>query len=90
MINEQVALKNHIHERAESILKQAEVIEQMNQDKIINSVMTETLRSIDQAYENNKQKIEDDMFQLALQGIANGKMDFANDPILPYVVKTIN
>lgn len=30
------------------------------------------------------------MFQLALQGIANGKMDYAKDPILPYVVETIN
>lgn len=29
------------------------------------------------------------MFQLALQGIANGRMDYANDPILPHVVKTI-
>jgi hypothetical protein len=30
------------------------------------------------------------MFGLALAGIAAGKMDFAKDPILPYVVKTIN
>lgn len=29
------------------------------------------------------------MFKLALRGIANGKMDYANDPILPHVVKTI-
>lgn len=29
------------------------------------------------------------MFQLALKGIANGRMDYANDPILPHVVKTI-
>jgi len=31
LINEQVTLKNHIHERALSILKQAEYIEQINQ-----------------------------------------------------------
>ena len=90
MINEQVALKNHIHERAESILKQAEAVEQMNQEKIISSVMTETLKSIDLAYENNKQQSEDDMFKLALEGVAAGKMDFAKDPVLPYVIKTIN
>ena len=30
------------------------------------------------------------MFSLALNGIAAGKMDFAKDPILPYVIKTIN
>ncbi len=29
------------------------------------------------------------MFQLALEGIANGKMDYAKDPILPHIVKTI-
>lgn len=29
------------------------------------------------------------MFKLALKGIAQGRMDYANDPILPYVVATI-
>ncbi len=29
------------------------------------------------------------MFKLALEGIANGKMDYSKDPILPYIVKTI-
>lgn len=29
------------------------------------------------------------MFELALEGIANGKMDYAKDPILPHVLKTI-
>lgn len=29
------------------------------------------------------------MFKLALEGLANGKMDYAKDPILPYVVQTI-
>lgn len=53
MINEQVALKNHLYERAQSILKQAESIEANNQNKIINGVMSETLKSIDLAFENN-------------------------------------
>ena len=29
------------------------------------------------------------MFKLALEGIANGRMDYKKDPILPYVLKTI-
>lgn len=66
MINEQVALKNHIHERAEAILKQAEQIEQMNQSKIISDVMSQTLKSVDIAYENNKEQIEADFFNIAL------------------------
>ena len=30
------------------------------------------------------------MFKLALEGIAAGRMDYAKDPILPYVINTIN
>lgn len=51
--------------------------------------MSETLSSIDRAYAENKEQIEREMFKLALEGIANGKMDYQNDPILPFVVKTI-
>lgn len=58
MINEQITLKNHIHERAEAILRQAEQIEQNNQNKIISDVMSQTLKSVDIAYENNKARIE--------------------------------
>lgn len=52
--------------------------------------MEETLKSIDIAYENNKAEIEASMFDLALEGIANGKMDYSKDPILPKVLETIN
>ena len=52
--------------------------------------MTETLKSIDLAYQNNREQIENDMFRLALEGIASGRMDYAKDPILPYVINTIN
>lgn len=55
MIAEQVALKNHLHSRAENILKEAEAIESVNQSKIISSVMEETLASIDVAYKENKE-----------------------------------
>ena len=67
-------MKNHIHERAEAILKQAEAIEQNNQNRIISEVMSETLKSVDAAYANHKEKIEQDFFKLALEGLANGKM----------------
>lgn len=90
LISEQIALKNHIHSRAETILKEAQALESFNENKIISSVMTEVLQSIDVAYKNNKEKIDAGIFELALEGIANGKMDYAKDPILPYVVDTIN
>jgi hypothetical protein len=66
LISEQVALKNHIHARAESLLKEAESIESINKGRIITNVMKETLQSIDLAYKNNKAKIEAAMFDLAL------------------------
>ena len=52
--------------------------------------MTQTLKSVDIAYQNNKAKIEDAFFDIALEGIAKGKMSFEKDPILPYVLETIN
>jgi hypothetical protein len=52
--------------------------------------MQETLESIDLAYKENKAKIDAAIFELALEGIANGKMDYSKDPVLPYVVQTIN
>jgi len=52
--------------------------------------MGQTLKSVDIAYQNNKQKIEDAFFDIALEGIANGRMSFEKDPILPYVLETIN
>ena len=82
-------LKNHLYERAQNILKQAEAIENMNQTRIINEVMGETFAAVDKAYNENKEQIEKEMFNLALEGIAAGKMDYAKDPILPYSVKTI-
>jgi hypothetical protein len=51
--------------------------------------MQEVLQSIDSAYKNNKQKIEQDIFELALEGIANGRIDYQKDPILPYITKLL-
>lgn len=54
LINEQISLKNHLYERAQNILKQAEALENMNQTKIISEVMIETLSSVDKAYADHK------------------------------------
>ena len=52
--------------------------------------MGQTLKSVDIAYLNNKVKIEDAFFDIALDGISKGRMSFEKDPILPYVLETIN
>jgi hypothetical protein len=65
-------------------------MEKHNQNKIISDVMSQTLKSVDVAYQNNKAKIESAFFDIAVEGIAKGKMTFEKDPILPYVMDTIN
>jgi hypothetical protein len=65
-------------------------MEKHNQNKIISDVMSQTLKSVDVAYQNNKTKIEDAFFDIAVEGISQGKMTFEKDPILPYVLETIN
>jgi hypothetical protein len=65
-------------------------LEKHNQNKIISDVMCQTLKSVDISYQNNKAKIEDAFFDIALSGIAKGRMSFENDPILPYVLETVN
>jgi hypothetical protein len=67
-------------------LKDIEANEVLNQGKIISNVMNEALKSIDIAYENNKEKIDNEMFNLALEGIAAGRMDYSKDPIISYVL----
>ena len=52
--------------------------------------MGQTLKSVDIAYQNNKAHIEDAFFDIALDGISKGRMSFEKDPILPYVLETIN
>jgi hypothetical protein len=52
--------------------------------------MAEALQSVDSAYNNNKAKIETAYFELALEGLAKGKMSYEKDPILPFVIETIN
>jgi hypothetical protein len=53
-------------------------------------VLSDVLSSLDKAYANNKEKIERDMFELALKGLEKGEMDYANDPILPFITESIN
>lgn len=53
-------------------------------------MMKEILESIDTAYNQNKEQIEADIFNLALEGIANNRMDYAKDPILPHIQSTLN
>ena len=85
-----MGLQDHINSRALNILKQAESFEEINERKIIDKVLNDVTSSLDKAYTQNKAKIEKDMFELALKGLEQNKMDYSSDPILPYVTESIN
>lgn len=90
LVNEQLSLQNHISHRALNILKQAESYEEINERKIIDKVLADVVNSLDKAYAENKPKIEKAMFELALKGLEQNKMDYSTDPLLPFVTESIN
>ena len=90
MINEQINLKSHLNNRAVSVLKAAEGFEDHNSKKIIEKLVEEARLSLDKVFENNKAKIENDMFKLALKGLEEGKMDYSKDPFLGLIAENIN
>lgn len=90
LINEQINIQAHLNNRAINILKQTEAFEEINQRKIIDKVLNDVSNSLDKAYAENKEKIEKDVFEMALRGLEQNQMDFTNDPILPYIIQSIN
>lgn len=90
LINEQTNLQNHITNRALNVLKQAEAFEEINQRKVIDKVLSDVSNSLEKAYSENKEQIEKEMFELALKGLEKNEMDYSSDPILKYVVQSIN
>ena len=51
------------------MLRAAEGFEDINSKKIIEKLVNEARFSLDTVYEKNKEKIEQEMFQLALKGL---------------------
>jgi len=90
LVNEQINLQAHLNNRALNILKQTEAIEEVNQRKIIDKVLADVTNSLDKAYAENKEKIERDTFEMALKGLEKNEMDYKDDPILPYIIESIN
>jgi uncharacterized protein (DUF2225 family) len=79
-----------LNSRAQTVLKAAEGFEDINSRKIIEKLVEEARLSLDKVYENNKAKIEGDIFKLALQGLEEGRMDYGKDPILGLIAENIN
>lgn len=63
----------------------------MNQNKYINNIIDEAVSEIDKELSGpNKQKIQDQILQTAIESLAKGYCDYANDPIMPLVRKSIS
>lgn len=58
----------------------------MNQNKYINNIIDQAVDAIDKELSGpNKQKIQDQILQTAIESLAKGYCDYANDPIMPLV-----
>jgi len=86
LANEYQNLQRHINDRANDILKQAKALEEINRNRILSSIVEGATAEIDKQLAGpNKDQIQRQIFESALQGLSKGYMDYNNDPILPLV-----
>jgi len=86
MAQEYTILQKHISDRAVDLLKQAKTLEDLNRNKILTNIIEDASKEIDRQLSGpNRGDILRKSFDSALEGLANGKMVYNNDPILPLV-----
>ncbi|EGR32882.1 hypothetical protein IMG5_067880 [Ichthyophthirius multifiliis] len=88
--NEYLRLQSHISNRALNILKTAQGLEQMNQAQLLQKLIDDALTSIDKALQGeNREKVLNQMFDLAVEGLAKKQMNYDNDPLMPLILQGI-
>jgi len=86
MANEYTNLQKHLNDRAVDLLKQAKTYEELNRNKILTNIVEEAGKEIDRQLAGpGRAEIQRKIFDSALEGLAKGKMEYNNDPILPIV-----
>lgn len=84
--NEQLNLQRHIVDRTLSILKQAQVYEEINRQNFLKNILEQAANEIDKQLQGEgANKIQRQMLDSAIEGLRKGFMDYSNDPILPLV-----
>lgn len=89
MAHEQMNLQKHINDRTHSVLRSAKQGEVNNERALVNKVVAKAIEFLDAKMESDMSAINDAMFECALAGISSGKMNYANDPLLPMVQQLI-
>jgi hypothetical protein len=89
LAHEQVNLKAHINERSQNILRAAKAAEVTNSRAVVNTVVANAIERVNATLESDSARIQDEIFESALLGIAKGKMTYEKDPILPIAQQTI-
>ena len=90
LANEEVNLKNHIHERTVAILEGAKKVEDINKRNIINEIVKSAVEEFERIVKNvNDKDIQSSFFDLALTGIEKGVMTYENDYLLNHMKKFI-
>jgi hypothetical protein len=88
--NEYLNLQRHIVDRSISLLKQAQVYEELNKSSYIQNILNEATAEVDRAMSNIKdENLQKKMLDSAITGLSKGYMDYENDPILPLVNEVI-
>ena len=85
MTNSRVAVEDHFHGRAQTMLSSIERYEQANLKGLIGEIGAGGYAKIEQqmADPTSRAAIQDQFFQSALIGLRKGIMDYENDPLLP-------
>lgn len=85
LTNQREVVENHFHTRSNNLLKSVVRYEEANLKKIISNISQEALEEVNKALSDPSKAgaIHDAVFESALTGIREGRMTYANDPLLP-------
>eukprot|EP01017_Pseudomicrothorax_dubius_P004775 TRINITY_DN1104_c0_g1_i2.p1 TRINITY_DN1104_c0_g1~~TRINITY_DN1104_c0_g1_i2.p1 ORF type:complete len:443 (+),score=145.24 TRINITY_DN1104_c0_g1_i2:74-1330(+) len=90
LTNEHLNLQRHIIDRTLNIFKQAQIYEESNQRAYLRDILERAATEIDKQLAGaDKENIEKQMLESAIEGLRKGYMDYQNDPILPLVRQNI-
>lgn len=90
LANEYINLQRHLADRTLNILRQSKAYEDGNTNKLMGEIVSGAIAEIDRSMNGPKRaEIEQQIFNTALDGLSKGFCDYANDPLLPLVVQTL-
>ena len=82
LVAEETFLKQHLKDRTLNLLESAKQMELQNKKKITTEVLSNIKSQMRNLKQTPSQKIKDDSFTRALDGIRNGKIDYGQDLVL--------